>query len=77
MKKPTELEVKMQFEYKGCTDQTQYKKFLAYYYSVGWYIGKSKMRSWKAAVAGWVLRIETKEVKPSTRMQSSFKPTKE
>ena len=58
MKKPTDLQVKMYFAYKGIEDQSQYKKFLAYYYSVGWYIGKQPMRSWKAAIAGWVLRME-------------------
>lgn len=32
------------------------KKFIAYYDSVGWIIKKQKMKSWKGAAAGWMLR---------------------
>jgi len=33
-------------------------KFWYYYESVGWYVGRNKMRSWKAAASGWILRME-------------------
>ncbi len=72
MKKPTELEVKLQFTLKGCTDESQYKKFLAYYYSVGWYVGKSKMRSWKAAVSGWILNKYSATKMATTALASAY-----
>jgi len=56
--KPTELEVKTQFEIKGVYDQIEPQKFYAYYETVGWVVGRKKMRSWRAAVAGWCLRME-------------------
>ena len=75
MKKPTQLEVKICFQAKGVYDQ--HEIFFAYYTSIGWYVGKTKMRSWKAAVAGWVLRMEAKEDNTKHIMKSSMKPTKE
>lgn len=30
--------------------------FLAHYESVGWKVGKNKMKSWRAALAGWHYR---------------------
>lgn len=31
-------------------------RFIAYYESVGWMVGRSKMKNWKASVTGWWLR---------------------
>ena len=53
---PTQQEVINQFELKGITDKLEAEKFFHYYTSNGWYVGKGKMKSWKAAVSGWVLR---------------------
>lgn len=33
-------------------------KFFNFYESKGWKVGKSPMKSWKAAVAGWIARSE-------------------
>jgi hypothetical protein len=55
--KPTFLEVSNLFFDKGVRNQVEAKKFFAYYESIGWVIGRRPMRSWRAAVAGWVLRM--------------------
>lgn len=39
------------------TAQGEAQKFLAYYESNGWMVGKNKMKKWEAAAAGWVSRI--------------------
>ena len=56
-KVPTLEEVKRLFELKG-TKGNEYEKFWFYYESNGWYVGKSKMKSWRAAASGWILRME-------------------
>jgi len=54
-----ELEqVKKHFLIKGCSAQIEAEKFFYYYESTGWYVGKKKMRSWRAAASGWILRME-------------------
>jgi len=53
-KKPDLEEVKQQFELKGQTKELA-EKFYAYYEANGWYVGRTKMKNWKAAVAYWVL----------------------
>ena len=55
---PSEEQIKKQFAIKGCNDQKQPLLFMAHYESNGWMVGKTKMRSWRAAVAGWILRID-------------------
>jgi hypothetical protein len=54
---PTLQEVVNQFEIKGVTDEDQPALFMAYYMSIDWHVGRNKMRSWRAAVAGWVIRM--------------------
>ena len=46
------------FQIKGCYDQKQPLLFMAHYESNGWYVGKTKMRSFRAAIAGWILRMD-------------------
>lgn len=41
-------------------------KFHAFYESKGWVVGKSKMKDWKAAVRGWITRMNDK---PKTAQQ--------
>ena len=41
-------------------------KFIDYYESKGWYVGKSPMKDWKATVRNW-LRQEKKLVSSSER----------
>ena len=57
-KKPTLEEAKRFFELKECLSLREYEKFWLHYESNGWYVGKSKMRSWRAAASGWILRME-------------------
>ena len=56
--RPTLEEVRTQFELKGVTGN-EFEKFYAYYESVGWYVGKRKMVSWRGSLAGWILRMPT------------------
>ena len=57
-KKPTLEEVQRFFTIKECYVQKEPEKFWLHYESNGWYVGKSKMRSWRAAASGWILRME-------------------
>ena len=56
---PTLEQVKEVFQIKGVNDQKQPLLFMAHYESNGWFVGKSKMRSWRGAIAGWILRMDT------------------
>jgi len=56
-KEPTPEEVANQFSLKGVTDPLEPQKFYAHYSANGWYVGRSKMKNWRAAVAGWILRM--------------------
>lgn len=40
------------------------ESFVAYYDSVGWMIGKKKMKSWKGAVVTWANRERSSETQP-------------
>lgn len=55
-KAPSLQEVITQFQVKGCFDDIEPEQFFAYYESNGWYVGRSKMKNWIAAVSGWLLR---------------------
>ena len=47
------------FEFTGkvLMPEVEAKKFLGYYGSNDWKVGKNKMKSWKHAVAGWAARM--------------------
>lgn len=53
--RPTMSECKEFFSSKGVTGM-EYMKFYAFYDSKGWKVGRTPMKSWKAAAAGWMLR---------------------
>ena len=60
-KKPTQKEVEQHMMEKGCiafTDEAE--KFIAFYDSNNWKVGKNKMANWKAAATGWVKRNNKK-----------------
>ena len=61
--KPSPKDIKEEFEKKGVGDPKQAMQFFYYYESIDWYVGKNKMRSWRAAVAGWVNRMKDFEPK--------------
>lgn len=49
---PTEEEVAEYAEAKGYAD-FEVERFVDFYASKGWYVGKNKMKDWKAAVRNW------------------------
>jgi hypothetical protein len=42
------------------------EKFIAYYDSNGWKVGKNKMQKWKAAATGWINRLSDFEKEKSS-----------
>lgn len=49
---PTEEEVAKYAEAKGYAD-FEVERFVDFYASKGWYVGKNRMRDWRAAVRNW------------------------
>jgi len=43
------------------------KKFISYYESNGWKVGKNPMKSWKSAVVNWVSRIKVEKTAPDIK----------
>lgn len=58
--KPTqeEVEAEMKLKIDEWNAKREAIKFINYYESVGWSVGKHKMKSWKHAVAGWLTRAK-------------------
>lgn len=52
---PTLSECSEYFASKGMTGM-EYQKFYMHYESKGWVVGKARMKNWKAAAAGWIMR---------------------
>jgi hypothetical protein len=53
--RPTIEELKLQGAKIGLPDR-ECEKFMAFYESKGWKVGKSPMKNWRSALAGWRLR---------------------
>jgi len=52
---PTLLEAQDYFKDKGCSDYIfEAEKFIDFYESKGWMVGKNKMKDWKAAIRNWL-----------------------
>lgn len=66
---PTIAEVKSYCQEKGYTVDAD--RFVSFYESKGWYVGKNKMKDWKSAVRGWASR-DRSEKKPQTTKFSNF-----
>ena len=55
---------------KGLDSRKEPQKFIDYYTSNGWKVGKNPMKSWKGAIGGWLARgnengtIDTTKAKP-------------
>lgn len=43
-------------EQNGKSPDIEAKKFINHYSSNGWMVGKNKMKNWRGAVGGWILR---------------------
>ncbi len=55
--RPNLIEVRDYFKDRGHKNPAQEAaKFMAHYESNGWKVGRNSMKSWTAAVGGWVLR---------------------
>lgn len=67
---PTTEELKLQAAKIGLPD-IEAQKFFLFYASKGWMIGKTKMKQWRSALAGWKLRWEERRgvaaVSPTTQ----------
>ena len=70
---PTVAEVQSYCQEKGYTVDAD--RFVSFYESKGWYVGKNKMKDWKSAVRGWASR-ERSEKKPQTTKFSNFNERK-
>jgi hypothetical protein len=46
-------------------DELESQKFIAYYETVDWTVGKKQMKNWKSAIAGWKLRNNTQSNEPT------------
>jgi hypothetical protein len=58
-KKPTLVEVQTYMNDNGYAVSPE--RFIAYYDSVGWKVGKNPMKDWKAAIRGWAIRERARE----------------
>jgi hypothetical protein len=63
--KPTIEEIKKEMlqKWDERTSQYQAERFFDYYESVGWFVGKNKMKSWKHAVSNWIARTKIEKPK--------------
>ena len=43
----------------NCHNETEAIKFVSYYESNGWKVGRNKMKDWKSALRGWMKRAES------------------
>ena len=53
---PSLEDVRQYFFEKGETQSAEPQKFHDFYSSKGWFVGKQKMKDWKASVRGWISR---------------------
>ena len=69
---PTLEEVRSYCEEKGYLDKVNPERFIDFYESKGWMVGKNKMKDWKAAVRTWA----NKEVEPKKSKMRDFESRK-
>jgi len=72
--KPTEEQVKEEMlnKWDEKTASYQAKRFIDYYESVGWFVGKNKMKSWRHSVSGWIARTKIEPSKESIKQKLSI-----
>jgi len=71
--KPEIEEVKNYFSERGI-NSNEYEKYFDFYESKNWYVGKNKMKDWKAAVRNWIrgMKETTKSKKTITNEHGTF-----
>ena len=52
---------------KSITHKVNPERFVAFYESKGWFVGKNKMKDWKAAVRNWASREQAESSKNSIK----------
>lgn len=60
---PSEGEVQAYIDEKGY--KVSARRFIDFYESKGWMVGKNKMTNWKSALSGWNARSSEREAKPN------------
>ena len=68
---PTQEEANSYFLEKGSTE-IEAEKFVDFYQSKGWLVGKTKMKDWKAAVRNWLRKSDTTKI-AKTGLSDSMK----
>lgn len=69
---PTQIEVEQFFSEKGWTlAKIESEKFVNFYESKNWYVGKNKMKLWKGAAANWMTRANEKQASNQTAREKS------
>lgn len=69
---PTVDEVEAYAKEKGYTGFSA-QRFVDYYESKGWVVGRSPMKNWRAAVRGWVSRdSEPKQIRPQDNPAQNY-----
>lgn len=80
-KPPTLEQVQTYAQEKGYSRQEfNPEKFVTFYTSKGWKVGKDKMKDWQAAVRGWVVRYREehgKNSKPPADYSGEWDPKKD
>ena len=64
---PTVSEVSDYFSDRGA-DPAEAERFVDFYESKGWVVGKSKMKCWKSAVRNWIRRNQSEKPRNSTEL---------
>lgn len=64
---PTVSEVSDYFSERGA-DPAEAERFVDFYESKGWLVGKSKMKCWKSAVRNWIRRNQSEKPRNSTEL---------
>ena len=58
---PSLPEIESYIREKNLDDLVNAESFFTFYESKGWFVGKSKMKDWKAAVRGWASRTKAEK----------------
>ena len=67
---PTSNDVYLYMKEKGFDSHQESEKFVDYYTSNGWMVGRNKMKDWKAAIRNW---LKSKK-QTTTNSQNNFQP---
>jgi hypothetical protein len=63
--KPSRMDVCEYMAEKHVNDyETESEKFVDFYSSKGWFVGKNKMKDWRAAVRNWIRGLKTNQFNP-------------